>query len=654
MRPVLPLLLVCAPALAAPSSAASPGSSLRVTHRFALVMAHHDGGPGRAHLRHSDDDARAVRDVLVELASVDKDDVRFLVDGDIDDVEDGLAGVGDDVRAAKAKGERAEVVVYYSGHSDEDGLLLGDERLSWTAFKARVAAIDADVKVVVLDSCASGAAVRKKGGTRRAPLLVDDKVAVRGQAFLTSSSADEASQESERLGGSYFTHALVTGLRGAADVSKDGLVTLDEAYRFAFHETLATTTTTTGGAQHANWDIQLTGAGEWVLTDLRDVKSRLVLADDVEGRVFVRDGEQRLLAEVTKAKGEALPLALPAPAQKSSSGGAWDVVVVDGHLALQAKSSGGRLSRKDFAEIDLEDAVPRGDLPVTHFPINISFVSPLEANSAAPRVENQLGLALLFGRSARLSGFDLAVGGNFVDERMRGGMVALGFNGTNGPAAGALVAAANVALSDVTGIMGGLFNLGAGTLHGAQIGLVNVGNDVTGAQVGLVNIADTAVTQVGLINIASSTTVPVGVVSVVKDGQASVGVYGSDLALVGAEARVGGRYVWSEFKVGANPLLAQQPLSVVSAGLGGTVELGDTQFGDGFVDISGDVGVVGSGNAFGAVGARLRLRPAPFVNISAGPELRLLQTHDLTPSRMSVAVGDDVVLWPGLVVGVSL
>jgi hypothetical protein len=36
---------------------------------------------------------------------------------------------------------------------------------------------------------------------------------VQGYAFLTSSSETEAAQESERLGGSFFTHALVSALR---------------------------------------------------------------------------------------------------------------------------------------------------------------------------------------------------------------------------------------------------------------------------------------------------------------------------------------------------------------------------------------------------------------------------------------------------------
>jgi uncharacterized caspase-like protein len=56
-----------------------------------------------------------------------------------------------------------------------------------------------------------------------------------GEVVITSSSADELSQESDEVGGSYFTHYLLSGLRGAADTSGDGEVTLDEAYRYVYY-----------------------------------------------------------------------------------------------------------------------------------------------------------------------------------------------------------------------------------------------------------------------------------------------------------------------------------------------------------------------------------------------------------------------------------
>ena len=53
---------------------------------------------------------------------------------------------------------------------------------------------DADVRIAILDSCASGAIIRAKGGVHRAPFLSDASTQARGHAFLTASSANEAAQ----------------------------------------------------------------------------------------------------------------------------------------------------------------------------------------------------------------------------------------------------------------------------------------------------------------------------------------------------------------------------------------------------------------------------------------------------------------------------
>jgi hypothetical protein len=662
------------------TSAASAAPGVRVVRRLAVLVAHHDGGAGRARLQHARDDARAIRDVLVDVGGVEPGDVRLLVDEDRAALEEALAVAADDAARARARGERAEVVVYYSGHSDEDGLLLGEERLPWEALRDRVERIEADVRLVVLDSCASGTLVRNKGGRRRPPLVVDERTAVRGQAYLTSSAADEASQESARLGGSYFTHALVSGLRGAADVSGDGRVTLDEAYRYAFHETLATTTTTTGGVQHATREVQLSGAGELVLTDLREAAGRLVLGPDVDGRVFVRvgdhTGDRAVVAEVGKRAGAPLTLAVPR--------GTFDVVVVRDRTAASARvvvaADVATVHRAALTPIDLEDAVPRGLLPLTQFPINLAFVSPLEINAYAPRVENRLGLALLFGSAARLTGAGLALGGNWVDERVVGGLFALGFNGVRGPSAGALLGGANLALADMTGAMGALFvNLGAAHttgaawavanvhrgLTGAQVGLVNIAGDVVGAQVGLVNIADRVTgAQVGLVNIARSSTVPIGLASLVADGAWALGVASSDLAVVGGFARAGSRFVFTEVRAGATPaswLSSSSPVGdggwvpVVSLGLGGTVPLGATFAGPAFVDVTLHGGIAGSRRApFAELGAILRVRPLPWLALVAGPSLRLLADDGKAIPPWRARVGDGVVLGPGFFLGAAL
>jgi uncharacterized caspase-like protein len=109
------------------------------------------------------------------------------------------------------------VIVYYSGHADEKGLLLGDDRYSYRSLRDRLDQIPGDVRIAVLDACSSGAFTRMKSGQSRPAFLVDESSDMRGHAFLTSSSDSEAAQESDRIRASYFTHYLLSGFRGAAD-----------------------------------------------------------------------------------------------------------------------------------------------------------------------------------------------------------------------------------------------------------------------------------------------------------------------------------------------------------------------------------------------------------------------------------------------------
>jgi hypothetical protein len=223
---------------------------------------------------------------------------------------DALAGVKTRADAARAAGGRVDVVVYFSGHADDRGLMLGREMLPYTELRSALSDVAADVGITILDACASGAITRLKGGRPQPAFLTDASSQIKGYAFLTSSSENEAAQESERLQGSFFTQALLTGLRGAADVSGDGRVTLGEAYQFAFAETLAQTTSTQGGAQHPAYDIKMAGTGDVVLTDVRQTSSSLIFGPDYDGRFFVLGPRRQLVAELLKPAGRTIELGL--------------------------------------------------------------------------------------------------------------------------------------------------------------------------------------------------------------------------------------------------------------------------------------------------------------------------------------------------------
>jgi hypothetical protein len=163
----------------------------------------------------------------------------------------------------------AIVTFYFSGHSDGKVLELGGEALEFSEVKTSLARLRIDLQVVVLDACQSGSLLAMKGGAPAAgfPLLADGPSS-EGLVMLTSTAGNEAALESSELGASYFSHHLVSGLRGAADLNRDGQVTLTEAYDYASTQTVAETAATVYGPQHPNYYLRLAGRNDLVLTRL--------------------------------------------------------------------------------------------------------------------------------------------------------------------------------------------------------------------------------------------------------------------------------------------------------------------------------------------------------------------------------------------------
>jgi hypothetical protein len=137
---------------------------------------------------------------------------------------------------------------------------------------------------------------------------------------MASSSSQELSQESDELRGSYFTHHLVTALRGAGDADGDGRVSLDEAYRYAYRQTLASTALTQVGEQHVTLETDLTGHDDVAVTYPAEARAQLELPGSLEGRVLVQQkGSGAVVAELQKVAGAPIRLALVA--------GSYDAVV---------------------------------------------------------------------------------------------------------------------------------------------------------------------------------------------------------------------------------------------------------------------------------------------------------------------------------------
>jgi hypothetical protein len=336
----------------------SPESGKDTVRRLSLIIGANNGGPGRDKLRYAVTDARAMIQILESLGGVSPDDSRLLVEPDRQTCLWEFGRLRERIWRLREEHSRLEAFIYYSGHSDEDNIMLGREKISYRELRDQLQGLAADVRITILDSCASGAFIRAKGGQKRPPFIFDAAYDMRGFAVMTSSSADEASQESERIKGSFFTHYLITGLRGAADTSGDGRVTLSEAYQYAFSETLRHTEKTSRGPQHPSYNIQMSGTGDVVLTDIRRSASVLRLSRGVAGRIFIHGQDSVLVMEFLKAAEAELALCLDRGryrliAVTESDIREAEVELADGEIRV--------LADEQFSRAEIIDAIARGD-----------------------------------------------------------------------------------------------------------------------------------------------------------------------------------------------------------------------------------------------------------------------------------------------------
>lgn len=236
--------------------------------RHAVVIGNDRGTPAEVPLRFAEADARKVFAVLRELGDFQPENMVLLEGRTAAEVQRVLISINARIRADAGAGREAMLFVYYSGHADAEALHLGSTSLDLPLVERLVQGSPAAFRVLVLDACRSGSLTRVKGGRAVPPFAVtlSAPIGSEGVAFLTSSAAGEDAQESDALSGSFFTHYLVSGLRGAADENADGAVSLQEVYAYAYQHTLRASSVTLHGTQHPTFRIDLKGHGALPLT----------------------------------------------------------------------------------------------------------------------------------------------------------------------------------------------------------------------------------------------------------------------------------------------------------------------------------------------------------------------------------------------------
>lgn len=282
-------------------SMVAPTNARADTRRLALVIGNNHGAAGRPALRFAERDALRVEKLFVELGGFAPKDVELLQGQSMEAVRSALGRLK--TRVAEVQRLQVDKVVllfYFSGHSDGKALELAGQRFPFSDLRRLLAETGADVRLVILDSCRSGNLITEKGGTLGPTFDVRlaDNVSSTGEAVITSSAASESALESTEIGASYFSHHLISGLRGAADASGDGVVTLAEAYQYAFTRTVRSTADTTVGPQHPGYDYRLSGRGDLALTQVARTSGLLELPAGYERMIVFASGRHELIAEV--------------------------------------------------------------------------------------------------------------------------------------------------------------------------------------------------------------------------------------------------------------------------------------------------------------------------------------------------------------------
>jgi hypothetical protein len=357
-------------------------------HRIAVLVGANQPGPGRRALQHAHHDAELMAEVLAAVGRFPADHIHVLRDPAPDDV---LALLR--TSAAELRHPDSLLYFYYSGHADEQSLYPAGKPLPLAALRAALDATGASVRLGLVDACRGGAWTRTKGLVPDAPFEVPVNLGNEGSVLIASSSGLESAHESDALQGSFFTHHFVAGLRGAADKSENGEVTLSEAFEYAKERTVRDTAQVAREPQHPSYAVNLRGRQDLVLSQLATSSSALLLAQDTGPLDLIQLDTGLTVLEL-------------APGSRRVR-----LALRPGRYLVRRTSPNGNSTREVAIVAGGEVTIAEGDLVLRGAP-------PLAAKGAADRSLLLTGTTLPRRTMALSLGFGLEVGwshANFLD-----------------------------------------------------------------------------------------------------------------------------------------------------------------------------------------------------------------------------------------------
>ena len=394
--------------------------------RIVVAIGNNVGVGSDEPLDYAEHDAQRFYKLMTEIGGVSPDRAYIVVGKDAASVRKVLHEARGRIKELVGQ-RRASLIVFVSAHADRKTLHLAGTELPISELHSLVRTSAADLKLTVIDACQTAARTKTKGGQPVPEVAVTfgSQSRVDGDVLITSASPGEPAQERAFLRGALFSHHLVTGLRGAADVDRDQAVSLTEAYSYAYRRTAAAAVLG-GGPQNPSFAFDTKGFGTWILTRPGDHHASLVLGRGIEGAVWIANRKHELVAEVSKARSETLRLALPS--------GWYRIVQPDGAVAHVADVNLGwggvrEVTAANFTRVRMAESTLRGSKPIELRPWQLAAGYVVGANPLpGPDIEHLAMLRVLRsfgGWQARLH-----LTGTTQDFRAANGQVqnrALGF-----------------------------------------------------------------------------------------------------------------------------------------------------------------------------------------------------------------------------------
>lgn len=296
--------------------------------RVAVVVGANAAPAGRVTLRYAHDDARQVADVLTTVAGFSRKNVKVLLDPTPEAL---LAALDQELVSASKRSEQTLLFFYYSGHADDRSIFPQGLTLPFSSLKTRLEDPRAKLRVGLVDSCRGGSWTGSKGVHKVEPFEIDGgrELVEEGSVLIASSSGQENAHETEALKGSFFTHYWNAGLRGAADKSGDGQVTLNEVFEYARSLTIRDTALAGQQPQHPSFQMKLSGRRDFAMATLARERTSLSFEQSAGPVEFVRLSDGLVVLESTPGARQ-LKLGLPAGSylvRRRSAEGVWARVV---------------------------------------------------------------------------------------------------------------------------------------------------------------------------------------------------------------------------------------------------------------------------------------------------------------------------------------